>query len=113
SRNFEIDILVHVAMEIQLALLHLLHHCRPSKQLGNRSGAEQCVVGRDSNFPSLTIMITAPAISSRANCNGITPARNASTSAAVSSCVVGIGGCSASTGGFFALGTKGFGTCGF
>ena len=41
-RNGEIQILVHVRIEIELALLDQLHHCRPQERLGDRARTKQC-----------------------------------------------------------------------
>ena len=41
GRDFEVDVLVDVRVEIDFAELDLLHHRGPGEELGNRSGAEQ------------------------------------------------------------------------
>ena len=45
-RNPEIEIIVHVPIQVELALLFELHHGGPGKKLGNRSRAEQGIIDR-------------------------------------------------------------------
>jgi hypothetical protein len=49
-RNLEIQILVDVAVQIELALLHQLHYSGPCKELGDRPGAEERGVHGDRRF---------------------------------------------------------------
>jgi hypothetical protein len=50
GRNLEVDIFVDVGVEVDLALLLLLHQRRPGEQLGDRSRAEQRRLGIDLGF---------------------------------------------------------------
>ena len=43
-RNREIEVLVHVGIEIELALLHQLHYRCPGKELGDRPNPEKGVL---------------------------------------------------------------------
>jgi hypothetical protein len=46
-RDLEIEVVVDVAIQIELAQLHLLHHRCPSEELADRTGAEQRPLGID------------------------------------------------------------------
>jgi hypothetical protein len=46
-RNLEVEIVVHAAVEVDLALLGELHHGRPGEGLGNRPRPEQRVADGD------------------------------------------------------------------
>ena len=45
--NLEIEIVVHIAIEIDLAGLHELHDGRPGEHLRDRTGTEHGLVGND------------------------------------------------------------------
>ena len=40
-RNRKIQVGIHIAIQVELALLDELHDCRPGKQLGHRARSEQ------------------------------------------------------------------------
>ena len=50
GRDFEIQIRVDIAVQIQLVLFHQLHYRRPGKQLGNGAGTEQGAVTGNRGF---------------------------------------------------------------
>ena len=39
-RNLEVEISIHILVEVEFSGFDLLHHCRPGEQFGNRTGAE-------------------------------------------------------------------------
>ena len=47
GRDLEVEVLVDVGVEVDLAGLDLLHHGRPGEQLRDRAGTEQSLVGID------------------------------------------------------------------
>ena len=49
-RNLEVEILVYVRVQIQLALLNLLHHRRPSERLRDGAWAEKRILRRHWRF---------------------------------------------------------------
>ena len=44
--NREIKVLVYVAVEVELALLDQLHHCRRGKQFRDRARTKQCLISQ-------------------------------------------------------------------
>src|SRR5215469_10588256 len=46
-RDFEIQVIIYIAIEVELALFDKLHHRSPGEELGNRSWTEQRAVGGD------------------------------------------------------------------
>src|SRR6516225_12201131 len=45
--DLEIQVIIYVAIEVELPLFDKLHHRSPGEELGNRSGTEQRAIGGD------------------------------------------------------------------